>query len=465
MGTRNSSLKRNIVNVLFANFWVSAISFAGSFIFPKILSIESYAQYHLFTLYVSYIAALHLGFPSGMVINYAGKNIETIEKRQLKSEILITLYILAFFSGLAAVLAVLLKNKMVMYIALVILPFCSVSCYRTLLQAWNQFSLYSRLSVIISVAIPIIALAIYLVTGNLNGDQYILAYLFVYFSAFAFTCYSCSKYVKGVKANPLFTRKNWDTEKTGIAMLAGNYINTLFMSADKQFVNIFFSTTEFAFYSFGMSLQSLMTIFITSIAQPLFPAMAQGNWKDNDYKKAKEVLFVFGSFSGCAYFAGAIIIKLFIQKYIESLEVIGIYFMVFPAMAVVNCIYVNLYKITGKIRLYIQTLIGLLILAVALNLFMVKAYEHYTGVAIATVVVYYCWLFVGTKQFDFIKISIKDIAYLCLYTSIYIICIREINNDYLGITLYCLSMTILAVAFYGKNLGAYVKMYKLRGRK
>ena len=96
MGTRNSSLKRNIVNVLFANFWVSAISFAGSFIFPKILSIESYAQYHLFTLYVYTYIYLHLGFPSGMVINYAGKNIETIEKRQLKSEILITLYILAF---------------------------------------------------------------------------------------------------------------------------------------------------------------------------------------------------------------------------------------------------------------------------------------------------------------------------------------------------------------------------------
>lgn len=35
-----------------------------------------------------------------------------------------------------------------------------------------------------------------------------------------------------------------------------------------------------AYYSFGMSMQSLMTVFIISIAQPLFPAMAQGKFKD-----------------------------------------------------------------------------------------------------------------------------------------------------------------------------------------
>lgn len=460
MNMKQSSLKENVVRVLFANFGVAAISFIGSFIFPRILSFESYAQYHQFTLYVSYIAVLHLGFPSGMVINYAGRNVEEIEKGQLRTEVNIVLFTLFFFSVVATVIALVTNNKMLMYIALIILPYCSVGCYRSLLQAWNQFKLYSRISMLVSVAVPILALFIFLITGNLNGDQYICSYLFVYLCAFAYTVVAFIRLIKGHKSNKLLTRKNWETEKMGIAMLAGNYINTLFVSADKQFVNLFFSTTEFAYYSFGMSMQSLMTVFITSIAQPLFPAMAQGKWKDDEYNHIKELLFVFGSFSGCAYFAGSMIVKMFVQKYLLSLEVIEIYFMIFPAMAVVNCIYVNLYKIKQKMNMYIKTLIGLLLLAIALNLVMVKVYQNYTGVAIATTIVYYVWLIIGTRQFPFIKLNAKDIGYLVVYTVIFVVCIRVIKNDVLGMLVYSFLIFMLAVLCYGKNLRQYVEMYK-----
>lgn len=461
MKTKQTSLKENIVIVLFANLGVAAISFVGSFIFPRILSIESYAQYHQFTLYVSYIAALHLGFPSGMVINYSGRNIESIEKKQLKSELSIVFGLLSFFSIVAVGLAIIVKSKVLMYIALVIMPYCAVGSYRALLQAWNQFKTYSRISMLVSVAIPLLAFSVYVVTGNLNGNQYIISYLLVYYAAFIYTFLSLLKHIKGVKANRLVSRKNWATEKTGAAMLAGNYINTLFVSADKQFVNLFFSITEFAYYSFGMSLQALMTVFITSISQPLFPAMAQGKWKDDEYNNIKELLFIFGSLSGCAYFAGSIIVKLFIPKYIPSLEVVEIYFMVFPAMAVVNCIYVNLYKIKRKMNTYIKTLLGLLVTAILLNLIMVKTYGHYTGVAIATTIVYYIWLIVGTRQFPFIKLTIRDIVYLFVYTVVFSLCIHLIHNDYLGFIVYGGLILVLAIVCYGKNLRGYIGMYKI----
>lgn len=83
---KNESLTGNIVKVLSANFWVAVDRIVGSFIFHKILSIEGYALYHTFTLYVSYIGILHLGFPSGMAIKYAGKNYETLDKNQYKQK-------------------------------------------------------------------------------------------------------------------------------------------------------------------------------------------------------------------------------------------------------------------------------------------------------------------------------------------------------------------------------------------
>lgn len=456
MEKKQGTLRDNIIRVLFANFWVSAISFIGSFIFPKILTIESYAQYHQFTLYISYIAVLHLGFPSGMVINYAGKNINTIEKRQLRTEMLIVFYILSFFSVVTVALSMIYKNKMLFYIAMTILPYCAVGCFRTLLQAWNQFKIYSKLSMLVSIAVPILAFGIYMSTGELTGDQYIVAYIFVYLCAFIYVLYSVIKLIKGYKRNKFLTKQNLDTEKTGIAMLAGNYINTLFVSADKQFVNVLFSTAEFAYYSFGMAMQSLMTVFITSVAQPLFPSMAKGDWKNSEYNRVKELLFVFGSFSGCAYFAASFIVKSFIEKYIPSLEVIEIYFLVFPAMAVVNCIYVNLYKIKRKMKTYIKTLSGLLLLAIILNLIVAKVYGKYTGVAIATIIVYYVWLIVGKIQFSFIQLKIKDICYLLAYTSIFCLCIRYIKNDLIGFGIYGLLICMLAFCCYGDSLKTYI---------
>ena len=47
---KENSLVKNIVRVLSANFWVAAIGFIGSFIFPRILTIDAYALYHTFTL-------------------------------------------------------------------------------------------------------------------------------------------------------------------------------------------------------------------------------------------------------------------------------------------------------------------------------------------------------------------------------------------------------------------------------
>ena len=129
----------NILRVLSANFWVAMVGFASSFIFPKILTIDDYALYHTFTLYLTYITILHLGFPSGMVINYAGGNYDEIDKRQYKSEVKLVALILLAFTVLFFILSIVFHNKMMAYIALAIIPYDLIGSYKALLQAWNKF--------------------------------------------------------------------------------------------------------------------------------------------------------------------------------------------------------------------------------------------------------------------------------------------------------------------------------------
>ena len=198
-------------------------------------------------------------------------------------------------------------------------------------------------------------------------------------------------------------------------------------------------------------MQALMTVFITSVAQPLFPAMAQGRFKNDDYNNIKNLLIVFGSLSGCAYFAISIIVKLFITKYIGSLEIIGIYFAVFPALAVINCLYINLYKIKGLMRKYISTLIFILMIAIILNIMFICIIGDFKGVAIATTITYYIWLIIGFRQFEFLKLKLIDIIYLLLYIIGFFVITRSMS-DYVGFLVYFIFIFVLASLCYRKQL-------------
>ena len=451
-----SSLLKNITRVLSANFLVAVIGFVGSFIFPKILTIESYALYHTFTLYIGYIGVLHLGFPSGMAINYAGKHYEDIDKQQYKSELKLLLIILIFFTLCFLGIYISTRDKMILYVTLEIIPICLISTYKALFQAWSQFKKYTKITTIIAISIPLMALLYYTIKKSLPGEIYIKIYLLVNWIVAFFLIVTDIKNIYSVKNRKLLSLENWKTEKIGLALMLGNYVNTLFVSVDKQFIKIFFSTKEFAFYSFGMSMQALMTVFITSIAQPLFPAMAQGKFKDKDYDNVKRLLLVFGSFSGCAYFVTSIIVKIFIKKYIGSLQIVGIYFVVFPAMAVINCLYINLYKIKGLMKNYIVTLIGILLTSIILNYILIHIIRDFTAVAIATTLTYYIWFFIGFRQFKFLKITFKDMLFLLIYTINFFV-ITCCMNDYLGFITYFIFICILAMVFYKKELTEYIK--------
>ena len=150
----------------------------------------------------------------------------------------------------------------------------------------------------------------------------------------------------------------------------------------------------------------------------------------------------------------------FITKYTESLNVVGIYFVVFPAMAVVNCLYINLYKIKNLMRRYIFTIVGILLVAIVLNLIAVKIYPDYTGVSIATTITYYVWFLLGFRQFKFLKLEIKDIGYLTIYTVGFFFITRKITNEFAGVGLYLVFILILVFVFYRDKLKTLHNYFK-----
>lgn len=98
-------------------------------------------------------------------------------------------------------------------------------------------------------------------------------------------------------------------------------------------------------------------------------------------------------------------------------------------------------------------------MAVALNALFVFIYPAYYGVAIATVITYYIWYFIGMGQFRFIHIRIYDLLYLSIYT-IGFFMITKMNNDILGFIVAFIYVIALSVIFYRRDIDYIMQMVR-----
>ncbi len=453
---------KNIFRVLVSNFLVILVGFINSIVFPKLLSINDYAVYQTFMLYLSYTLVLSLGLSSGLFIKYGGRNYHEIDQKAYKSEIILLFVILLLFTIIGVVSAIFFHNKIVLYISLCIVSLNFVVTYKFLYQAWNKFKIYSVINGIIPISISGLALLFWLVTGNLKADFVIAPYLIVNGLVCLYLLGGFYQETLKVKVNKIFSSENFALIRIGFFVMLGNFINILIHSLDRFFVKALFSSYEFAIYSFAMSLQTIMTIFITAIAQPLYPQLVAGKIDEKKGSQIKEILILFGSLSGCAYFVCALIIKWLLPKYLASINIIAIFFVVFPAMAIINCLYINLYKATRQIKRYIVTLVIIIGTSFLLNGAAVLIYKNYLSLVVSTTVTYYIWLWYSARHFTYLKLKIKEVVYLLGFFTLFYLAtaiIGKHGGDLVGLAFYLVGIILLIALVYGKTVKEHLQSF------
>ena len=175
------SLKKGMLNVFIANIINLIISLFTGFVLPKLLSVESYANIKLFQLYITYIGILHFGFADGMYLKYGGKNIKSVDSKEILGEFR-TFKIFQFaITIIAIIISISLKNEMLFFCSIVILPINVGNYLRNLYQAVGEFKKYSTFTNINTLLIFVINLILLLLIKTDNYYTYIIAYIVAYF--------------------------------------------------------------------------------------------------------------------------------------------------------------------------------------------------------------------------------------------------------------------------------------------
>jgi O-antigen/teichoic acid export membrane protein len=453
---RGKIMIKNIFRVFISNLVVLITGFINGFVFPKLLSIEDYALYQIFLLYVLYIGIFHFGFPNGLFVKYGGNSLN-IDKQQYKSEILFILLFQLILTIAGIMIAMYLNDNILLYAVLCIIPVNIICTYKTLYQAWNQFEKFAFINSFNPIAICLLILIVFLIAGNSDARLAIFPYIIVNFFCCLGMLYFFAKDTKGVKANKVLSSENIVTLQTGFLLMLGGAGGIILGSLDRFFIKGLFTSYEFAMYSFALSMQSMMNVFITAVSQPLYPKMASEQVTSNTYSFLKEILLIFGSLSGCTYFVCSIIVKEFISQYVDSLKIMSIFFAIFPAMAVINCLYVNLYKITGQIKDYLITMMMMIAIACTLDIVAVSIYKNFLSIAFATTVCYYIWLWYSAKHFKKLTFTKRDVFYLAGFFVLFLLTTRFLA-DISGFIIYSVCIIIWATMIYNSTLK---EMYRI----
>jgi len=175
------SFKKGFFYVFISNLIGVFISIVTGFVLPKFLSIESYSDIKLFQLYVTYLGLLHLGYSDGMYLKYGGKDLIDIDKKEVLEEFRTfkSFQFLIFILG--SVISLILKNNILLFCMISLVPINVGNYLRNLYQATAKFDKYAKFTSINNILIFIMNMVLLFIIKSDNSNYYIIAYVLSYF--------------------------------------------------------------------------------------------------------------------------------------------------------------------------------------------------------------------------------------------------------------------------------------------
>ena len=424
----------NIINLI--------ISLFTGFVLPKLLSIESYANIKLFQLYITYIGILHLGFADGMYLKNGGKSIKEINSKEILNEFK-TFKIFQFVITIIAVtISIVFKNKILLFCSIVILPINVGNYIRNLYQAIGEFKRYSKFTNINTCLIFVINVILLLIVKTDNYYTYIISYIIVYFIYWLIIENENRKLFKKEKTETSIKYLKEDI-KSGFFLMIGNFCNVIFTSIDRIFVQNLLGTIKFAFYSFAVSIENLMNVFITPISTVMYNYLC--NNKDSERViKIKRLILLFSVFIISIVFGAKFIINTWISKYNDSVIVMILLFAAQYVSIIIRCMHVNLYKAEKKQNRYFVIMVLIVVLSIILNVVLYNMNKSIESIAFATLITNIIWFIVGEIDFKEYRLKIKDYTYMIILLVVFIIC-GILVNSILGFIIYIIIAILLSM--------------------
>lgn len=456
--SNNKKNLKNVIIVLLTSCITIVISLIVGFVMPKYLSVDDYAYFRIYSLYIAYAGFFHFGFINGIYLKYGKYDYSELPfekfrsytnyliKQQIKIVIILLSILLIFSNNIS------FPNKMAFIFIILNIPLINIQCYFSLVNQFTRRFIIDSYLTWIQSGMKIITLTSIFIWDK---NQYIYLLFFTTVTNIVVLI------IFGIQNKDIiFGEKigilNSEVKKiisNGFFIMISEFMGIIFLGIDSIFINSFFDLRTFGMYSFAVSVISLMYIFINSASKLIYPYLVRAA-KDKlsqYYCTMSDVVIIITTLSLSAFFLIEFIINNFLDKYKHSLDIIFVLLITIIFKTLIWMVCGSYYKVLNLSKEYSKNNVLAMILAVVLDILAYIVFKDYIYIAIASVVAFIIWYGI-TDNFFVRKLQVPKKNYINRYViiilSVLVFIISKNFIWYEGLVIYGVSNIMIIWVFY-----------------
>lgn len=342
---------KNIKYSFLAQVIILIIGVLKTLIVPSVMSVESYAFWQMYLFYIGYIGFFYLGYNDGILLKYGKYEYVDLPFKKLRSSMLFYILMLTFFSVVVFIISMNIPEKekafVMMIFALSILMYGLNGVFIYVFLITNQIKRHSFFTAIDSVS-TLVGILLMLVFKQ--KDFHILIY-------FVFILKLISVLVMAIMCKEFFIGKRapmkvgliefLDNIKVGIILMLAQIVSMLVTGIGRIFIEYSGEISEYAYYSFGMTIVNIVMVGIMAVSTVMYPTLGriESEKLSTYFNKIYKYLTHFSVLSLLLYFPAYIFVKLFFAKYAPMLEYFAVFFAMMTWQSKLNIINNSYYKV------------------------------------------------------------------------------------------------------------------------
>lgn len=347
---RAFNFKRNMTIALFAQLVVLCIGVLKSVILPYAMEVSDYGYWQQYLLYAGFVGIFALGFTDGVYLLYGDRDYDELPFGKLRSAFRFFCAMLALFAVLMICYSSMLADKSrsfaMTFVSFDIFIACVSGLFIYILQITNQFLWYSICTVIDKVIFVVLACAL-ISLGLVGFEYFVVADAACRMISLFLLCWRCRKMIFGSADSLLAGFAEFSNNiKVGINLMFANFASMLTTNLGRFIVDVFGGLSNYAFYSFGISITNLVLTFVSAASYVLYPALKRVDTAQisGHYRRLSMACFIVGGVGLCLYFPVVWGVLVFYEKYAASLSYLNILFVAAFFQAVMTLVANTFYK-------------------------------------------------------------------------------------------------------------------------
>ncbi|MCE5338465.1 MAG: hypothetical protein LLF90_07265 [Methanomicrobiaceae archaeon] len=401
-----------------------AFGLVQSLIIPKYLSTADYGYWQLFLLYTTYVGILHLGFLDGILVRWAGKEFEEIKQevptafRFLLLEQLLVVGVLALV--LIAIDLPFLEIGLAVLANAIIVNILTFFIFTA--QAVKRFKLVTAINISKGGLFLLLVLALFGGGKFGYGDLYLATIVTGSILLILFAIHLRSSLLS--QPTPGKSLRTYGTENIsiGLFVLLGNFMAVLLTTVDRLTVSSFFPVTQFAQYTFAMSMCAVVIMFVQAVSLVFFPYLSgsSSELRTRAYQLLRPAITIFWAGALVMYFPFTAWVEFYLPHYTASLPLMAILLCMIGFSSQIQILHVNFFKAYRKQRMYFALAGISLVCAVALYLLAATFFGTLASIAITAVISSLLWYLLNEFSLRrFASTDVQDIVKWLLVIGVY----------------------------------------------